>query len=246
MAKAATARDEAKKSAETAKLLADKLVRDHGELLRRMANDKTITAQKVAEAKTAADKANADLATKTRTAEEVRLKRDRLQADDLAKKRELDRLTAEFAVKSTAAKVVQTAFEKTERDMKDARLKAEEQLKQADAKLAETKASKDKQLTELGAKVTELDTVRKNLDKENTDLWNIILKFAAERNQLKLQQTSAESVLGRANLDVALRKRTVQSAETLVAQSAEKKLASEKLLADAKATLDKRARAQFK
>ena len=155
-------------------------------------------------------------------------------------------MTAEFAVKSTAAKVVQTAFEKTERDMKDARLKAEEQLKQADAKLAETKASKDKQLTELGAKVTELDTVRKNLDKENTDLWNIILKFAAERNQLKLQQTSAESVLGRANLDVALRKRTVQSAETLVAQSAEKKLASEKLLADAKATLDKRARAQFK
>ena len=246
LAKAATARDEAKKSAETAKLLADKLVRDHGELLRRMANDKTITAQKVAEAKTAADKANADLATKTRTAEEVRLKRDRLQADDLAKKRELDRLTAEFAVKSTAAKVVQTAFEKTERDMKDARLKAEEQLKQADAKLAETKASKDKQLTELGAKVTELDTVRKNLDKENTDLWNIILKFAAERNQLKLQQTSAESVLGRANLDVALRKRTVQSAETLVAQSAEKKLASEKLLTDAKATLDKRARAQFK
>ena len=67
----------------------------------------------------------------------------------------------------------------------------QEQLKQADAKLAETKASKDKQLTELGAKVTELDTVRKNLDKENTDLWNIILKFAAERNQLKLQQTSA-------------------------------------------------------
>ncbi len=196
--------------------------------------------------KLAADKANADLATKTRTAEEVRLKRDRLQADYLAKKRELDRLTAEFAVKSTAAKVVQTAFEKTERDMKDARLKAEEQLKQADAKLAETKASKDKQLTELGAKVTELDTVRKNLDKENTDLWNIILKFAAERNQLKLQQTSAESVLGRANLDVALRKRTVQSAETLVAQSAEKKLTSEKLLTDAKATLDKRARAQFK
>lgn len=196
--------------------------------------------------KLAADKANADLAAKTRTAEEVRLKRDRLQADDLAKKRELDRLTAEFAVKSTAAKVVQTAFEKTERDMKDARLKTEEQLKQADAKLAETKASKDKQLTELGAKVTELDTVRKNLDKENTDLWNLILKFAAERNQLKLQQTSAESVLGRANLDVALRKRTVQSAETLVAQSAEKKLTSEKLLTDAKATLDKRARAQFK
>ena len=96
------------------------------------------------------------------------------------------------------------------------------------------------------AKVTGADTARKALDKENTDLWNQIQKFAAERNQLKVQQASADSAVNRANMDVALRKRTVQSAETLVAQSTEKKLTSEKLLADAKATLDKRARAQFK
>ncbi len=196
--------------------------------------------------KLAADKVNTDLAVKTRTAEEARLKRDALQAVEAAKKRELDGLTAGFTVKAAAAKVTQVAFEKTERDMKEARVKVEEQLKQADAKLTATKASKEKDLAVLTAKVTELDTAQKALDKENTDLWNLIKKFAAERNQLKLQQTSAESVLGRATTDVVLRKRSVQSAETLVAQSAEKKLASEKLLADAKATLDKRARAQFK
>lgn len=246
LAKTAAARDEAKKLVEAAKLLADKLVRDHAELLRRMANDKTITAPKVAEAKTAADKANADLAAKTRPAEELRVKRDKLAAEDRAKKGELDRLTADSAVKAAAAKTTQAAFEKTEREMREARLKAEEQLKQADAKLTETKASKDKQLAELSAKVTETDALRKALEKENTDLWNVIQKLAAERNQLKLQQLNADSVVSRANADVALRKRTVQNAETLVAQSAEKKLAGEKQLAEAKATLDKRARAQFK
>ena len=246
LAKTVAAREEAKKLADAAKQLADKLVRDHGELLRRMANDKTITAPKVAEAKTAADKANTDLTTKTRTAEEVRVKRDKLATEDRAKKGELDRLTADSTVKAAAAKTTQATFEKTEREMKEARLKAEELLKLADAKYAETKASKDKQLAELGAKVTETDMARKNLDKENTDLWNLIQKLAAERNQLKVQQLNADSAVSRANADVALRKRTVQNAESLVAQSVEKKLTSEKLLADAKASLEKRARAQFK
>ncbi len=199
-----------------------------------------------AENKLAADKVNTDLAAKTRTAEEARVKRDRLATDEAAKKRELDRLTAEFTVKAAAAKATQAAFEKTERDMKEARVKVEEQLKQADTKLTETKASKEKELAGLTAKVTELDTARKALDKENTDLWNLIQKLVAERNQLKIQQTNAESALGRANTDVALRKRTVQSAEALVAQSAEKKLATEKLLATARAAIEKRARAQFK
>ena len=234
-----------------AKAATDKTAAEAAWNLAKAAADKTATELTSAlktgtDNKLAADKANADLAAKTRTAEEVRVKRDKLATEDRAKKGELDRLTADSAVKAAAAKTTQAAFEKTEREMKEARLKAEEQLKQADAKVAETKGSKEKQLAELNAKVTETDALRKALEKENADLWNLIQKFAAERNQLKLQQLNADSAVSRVNADVALRKRTVQSAETLVAQSTEKKLTSEKLLAEAKAALDKRARAQFK
>ena len=246
LAKAVAAREESKKGVEAAKQLADKLTTDHGDLNRKALTDKTITRQKLTEVKAALDKASADHAAKTRIAEEGRVKRDRLQADEPAKKRELDRLTAESANKSAAAKGAQAAFEKTERETKEGRAKADEQLKQADVKAAEAKTTKDKQLTELGTKVQESDTVRKNLDKENTELWSNVLKLARERDQLKLQKGGADAALDRANADGALRTRSVQSAETLVAQSTEKKEAARKVQADARATLEKRARAQFK
>lgn len=245
-AKAVTARNDGKKQAEAAKQLADKLVRDQADLSRKAATDKSITPQKVAEAKTAADKANTNFAAKTRAAEEARVRRDRAQSDEAAKKRELDRLTTEAANKTASAKTAQAAFEKTERETKTARTQAEEQLKLADAKATEAKAAKEKQLAELNAKVTALDNTRKALDKENTDLWNNVLKFARERDQLKNQAGSANSIADRASTDAASRKRTVQSAESLVAQQLERKLAAEKQLADAKATIEKRARAQFK
>ncbi len=245
-AKAVTARDDGKKQAEAAKQLADKLVRDHGDLSRKAATDKSITPQKVAEAKTAADKANTDFAAKTRAAEEARVRRDRAQSDEAAKKRDLDRLTTEAANKTATTKSAQAAFEKTERETKAARTQAEEQLKLADTKTTEAKAAKEKQLAGLTAKVTALDNARKALDKENTDLWNSVLKLARERDQLKTQAGSANSIADRANADVSSRKRTVQGAETLVAQQVERKLAAEKQLVAAKGTIEKRARAQFK
>lgn len=246
LTKAVAAREQAKKLVDAAKQLAGKLVRDHGDLSRKAATDKAVTPPKVAEAKSAADKANADFAAKTRSAEEARVRRDRLQSDEAAKKREFDRLSIEFTSKSTAAKTAQATFEKTERETKEARAKAEEQVRLADTKATEAKATKERQLGELNAKVAELDTARKALDKENTDLWNTITKLSRERDQLKLQAGSANSALDRANADVASRKRSMQSAETMVAQSTEKKLAAEKILADARATIEKRARAQFK
>jgi len=130
--------------------------------------------------------------------------------------------------------------------VKEARGKAEAMLQQAEAKLAELKAGREKELALLNAKVTGLEAVRKALDKENGELWNHIQKLAQERDALKVQRTNADGALGRANTEVSLRQRGVQTAETLLAQATEKKLASEKLLADAKAAVDKRARAQFK
>ena len=244
--KAATARDEAKKAVDSAKQQADQLTAAHADLSRKAATDKTITAPKLAEAKAAADKAATDFAAKTRTAEEVRVKRDRLQADDAAKKRDLDRLASDATVKAAAAKTAQAAQEKTERDAKEVRVKAEEQLKLAEAKFTETKAAKEKQLAELTAKVTEAENVRKQVDKENTELWNTIQKLARERDQLKLASLTATGTADRAAMDTATRKRTVQSAETQVAQQTERKQAAEKQLADAKAVIEKRARAQFK
>jgi len=122
----------------------------------------------------------------------------------------------------------------------------EEQLKLAEAKFTETKAAKEKQLAELTAKVTEAENVRKQVDKENTELWNTIQKLARERDQLKLASLTATGTADRAAMDTATRKRTVQSAETQVAQQTERKQAAEKQLADAKAVIEKRARAQFK
>ncbi|MEY4200768.1 MAG: hypothetical protein RLZZ265_2508 [Verrucomicrobiota bacterium] len=199
-----------------------------------------------ADNKLAADKLNTELAAATRTAEAARVKRDALQADEGAKKRDLDRLAAESTGKAAAAKTAQVAFEKTEREVKEARGKAEAMLQQAEAKLAELKAGREKELALLNAKVTGLEAVRKALDKENGELWNHIQKLAQERDALKVQRTNADGALGRANTEVSLRQRGVQTAETLLAQATEKKLASEKLLADAKAAVDKRARAQFK
>jgi hypothetical protein len=245
-AKAVTAREEGKKQAEAAKQLADKLAAAHADLSRKAATDKTITPQKVAEAKSAADKANADFAAKTRAAEEARVRRDRAQSDEAAKKRDLDRLTTETATKSAAAKSAQAAFEKTDREAKLARAQAEEQLKLAEAKSAEAKATKEKQLAELGKKVLELETARKQMEKANAEEWNLILKLARERDQLKTQASSDTGIADRAAADVATRKRTVQGAETQVTQQLERKLAAEKQLADAKSTIEKRARAQFK
>lgn len=245
-AKAVTAREEAKKLAEAAKQLADKLAAAHADLSRKAATDKAITPQKVAEAKSAVDKANADFAAKTRAAEEARVRRDRAQSDEAAKKRDVDRLTTEAATRSAAAKSAQAAFEKTEREAKQARVQAEEQLKLAEAKATEAKSAKEKQLAELGKKVQELETARKQMEKANAEEWNLILKLARERDQLKTQASSANGIADRASTDAASRKRTVQSAESLVAQQLERKLTAEKQLADAKATIEKRARAQFK
>lgn len=199
-----------------------------------------------ADSKLAADQQTTDHAARTRAAEAARVKRDALLADEAAKKRDLDRLAAESTVKAAAAKTAQTTFEKTEREVKEARAKAETQLQQAEAKLAEAKTGREKELALLNAKVTELEAARKALDKENGELWNRIVKLAQERDALKVQRTNADGALGRANTEVSLRQRGVQTAETLLAQATEKKLASEKLLADAKAAVDKRARAQFK
>ena len=199
-----------------------------------------------ADSKLAADQQTTDHAARTRAAEAARVKRDALLADEAAKKRDLDRLAAESTVKAAAAKTAQAAFEKTEREVKEARAKAEAQLQQAEAKLAEAKTGREKELALLNAKVTELEAARKALDKENGDLWNRIVKLAQERDALKVQRTNADGALGRAITEVSLRQRGVQTAETLLAQATEKKLASEKLLADAKAAVDKRARAQFK
>ncbi len=245
-AKAATARDEAKKQVDVAKQLADKLTAAYVDLSRKAAADKTITPAKIADAKSAVDKANADLSAKNRAAEDTRSRRDRLQPDEAAKKRELDRLVAELTLKSAAAKTALAAFEKTERETKDARLKAEEQLKLADVKHTEAKAAKEKQLAELNTKVKDLETARKALEKETSDLWTSIIKLAQERDQLKVQRGSADGVRDRALTEVGLRKRSVQSAESYVAQATEKKVATEKMLADARATIEKRARAQFK
>lgn len=244
--KAMSARDEAKKVVDVAKLAADKLTAAHADLARKAATDKGITPQKVAEAKSAADKANAEFAAKTRSAEEARVKRDRLQSDEAAKKRDLDRLAADVTAKSAAAKTAQAAQEKVERDTKAARFSAEEQLKAAETKLAEAKATKEKQLAELSKKLQEAETARKEQDKVSTEEWNTVLKLARERDQLKVQAGSANAVADRANTEVASRKRTVQGAESQVAQQLERKLAAEKQLADAKGTIEKRARAQFK
>ena len=245
-AKVIVAREAAKKSADTAKELADKLSRDYAELSRKAATDKAITPQKIAEAKAAVDKANADHASKIRTAEEVRNKRDRLQSDETAKKREFDRVVTELNGKTAAAKAAQAAFEKTERETKATRTHAEEQFKLAEAKAAEIKTAKEKQLTELNAKAAELDNTRKILEKENTELWNNILKLTRERDQLKTQSAIATGAADRANADVTLRKRTVQIAEMQAAQQLERKSLVEKQLADAKSAIEKRARAQFK
>ncbi|MEQ2008432.1 MAG: PA14 domain-containing protein, partial [Limisphaerales bacterium] len=244
--KAVTARDDGKKSADAAKQHADKLAAAHGDLSRRAASDKAITPQKVAEAKVASDKANADFAAKTRSAEEARVKRDRLQSDEAAKKRELDRLAGDVTAKSAAAKTAQAALEKTERDTRDARLKAEEMFKLADTKATELKAAKEKQLAELAAKVTETDKARKQAEKEASDLWNEVLKLARERDQLKTQAAIATGTADRAATDAASRKRTVQGGEAQVMQQTERKQLADKQLADAKATIEKRARAQFK
>ncbi|MFM8469185.1 MAG: PA14 domain-containing protein [Limisphaerales bacterium] len=244
--KAATARDEAKKAESAAKQSLDKLTAAHTELARKAAGDKSITAAQVAEAKTAADKANADFAAKTRAAEEARVKRDRLQSEEAAKKRDLDRLTVDATVKSTTLKTAQAAQEKVERETKAARLQAEEQVKAAEQKLTEAKATKEKQLAELNAKLAEAEKARKQVEQETTDLGNTVQKLARERDQLKVQAGVATGVADRAATDVALRKRTVQTAETQVTQQLERKLAAEKQLADAKSTIEKRARAQFK
>lgn len=245
-AKVIVAREAAKKLADTAKELADKFSRDHAELSRKAATDKAITPQKLAEAKASVDKAITDHASKIRTAEEIRNKRDRLQSDETAKKREVDRLATELNGKTVAAKAAQAAFEKAERETKVARTQAEDQLKLAEAKAAEIKTAKEKQLSELNAKTAELDNTRKTLEKENTELWNNILKLTRERDQLKTQSAIATSAADRANADATLRKRTVQSAETQVAQQLERKNVVEKQLADAKSAIEKRARAQFK
>lgn len=244
--KAVTAREEGKTAAAAAKQQADKLAAAHADLSRRAASDKSITPQKVAEAKVASDKANADFAAKTRSAEEARVKRDKLQSDEAAKKRDLDRLASDATARSAAAKTAQATLEKVERDTKEARLKAEEMLKLADARATESKAAKEKQLTELAAKVTETDKARKLAEKEASDLWNEVQKLARERDQLKAQAASATGTADRAATEVASRKRTVQGAETLVMQQTERKQLADKQLADAKATVDKRARAQFK
>jgi hypothetical protein len=244
--KAASARDEAKKAEAAAKQAADQFAAAHAELARKAASDKAITPQKVTEAKVAADKASADFAAKTRAAEEARVKRDRIQGDETAKKRDLDRLAGDVTAKSAAAKTAQAAQEKTERETKDARMKAEEQFKLAETKLAEAKAAKEKQLAELTKKQQDADTARREQDKANTEEWNLLVKLARERDQLKTQASSATGVADRAATDVASRKRTVQSAESQVAQQLERKLAAEKLLADAKGVIEKRARAQFK
>lgn len=199
-----------------------------------------------ADSKLAADKLNTDLAARTRTAEAARVKRDAIQADEAAKKRDLDRLTVELTTKTAMAKTAQAAYEKTERDTKDARVKAEADVRQAETKLADVKASRDKELALLNAKVAELEAARKALDKENTELWNRVLKLAQERDGLKIQRTSAESALGRATTEVGLRQRNVQTATMLVAQGREKQVASEKRLAETNAMVDKRARAKFK
>ena|GEM_PF-669331 len=234
-ANAATGRTAAEAAWTLAKTAADKAAAELVSALKASADNKL-----------AADKLNTELAAATRTAEAARVKRDALQTDEAAKKRDLDRLAAESTAKAAAAKTAQAAFEKTEREVKEARGKAETQLQQAEAKLAEAKTSREKELALLNAKVTELEAVRKALDKENSELWNHIQKLAQERDALKVQRTNADGALGRASTEVSLRQRGVQTAETLLAQATEKKLASEKLLADAKAAVDKRARAQFK
>ncbi|PAW84726.1 MAG: hypothetical protein B9S33_11125 [Pedosphaera sp. Tous-C6FEB] len=234
-AQAATEKAAAEAAWNLAKTAADKAAAELASALKASADNKL-----------AADKLNTELAAATRTAEAARVKRDALQADEAAKKRDLDRLAAESTVKAAAAKTAQAAFEKTEREVKEARGKAEAMLQQAEAKLAELKAGREKELALLNAKVTELEAARKALDKANSELWNHILKLAQERDALKLQRTNAESALGRASTELSLRQRGVQSAETLVTQATEMKLAGEKLLTVAKAAVDKRARAQFK
>ncbi|MBI5802825.1 MAG: hypothetical protein HZA92_19150 [Verrucomicrobia bacterium] len=161
-------------------------------------------------------------------------------------KRELDRLVAESKARSATAKTAQATCEKIEREMKESRAKAEEQLKLVEARLATAKAAREQQVAVLSTKVRDLESARKTLEKETNDVGNAVLRLAQERSQLKLRQASADGVLGRANTDVDLRKRAVQSAESLVAQSTEKKLTSERLLADARVFIEKRARAQFK
>jgi len=243
---AATARDTAKQHMATAKELVDKLTRDQADLSRRAASEKSITPVRLAEAKTALDRANTDFTTKSRNAEEARVKRDRLQSEEATRKRDLDRLIAETAVKVVAAKAAQTAHKKTEGDLLAVRTKAEEELKQADMRLGQAKAAREKQLAELAAQVKQAETVRKDLEKEYTDLWNNIMKLARDRDQLKQQASIASSTFERANLELTARKRVMTTAESNVAQAMEKKLATEKLLATARAAIEQRARAQFK
>ena len=244
--KATTARDEAKKSSEAAKQRADRLVAEHADLSRKAAADKSITAQKVAEAKSVADKAAAEHAALARSAEEARTKRDRLSAEEPVKKRELDRVAADATVKRATEKTAQAAFEKVERDTKEARLRAEEQLKQTETKFTDAKATKEKQLAELNAKTQEADNARKQADKDVNDTWNHVQKLARERDQLKVQAQIANGAADRAATEAATRKRTVQTAETQLTQQLERKAVVEKQLTDAKAVIDKRARAQFK
>lgn len=244
--KAMAAREEAKKAVELAKQSADKLAAAHAELARKAASDKAITPQKVAEAKSAAEKAGADFAAKTRSAEEARGRRDRAQSDEAAKKRDLDRLAGDVTVKSAAAKTAQATQEKVVRETQEARSKAEEQLQSAERRLAEAKAAKEKQLAELATKVAAVEQARKQADKEMSDLWAEVQKLARERDQLKTAALTANGHADRAASDAASRRRAMQSAETQVAQQVERKLAAEKLLADAKSAIEKRARAQFK
>jgi colicin import membrane protein len=182
----------------------------------------------------------------TRVAEEVRARRDRAQAEETAKKRDLDRLAADVTSKSAAAKTAQATGEKIAREAQEARQKAEEQLLVAQQRLAELKAAREKQLADLGSKVNAAEQARKQAEKEMNDLWTEVQQLARDRDQLKTASLSANGQADRAAADAASRRRTFQSAEMQVMQQLERKLAAEKLLADTKSAIEKRARAQFK
>ena len=187
-----------------------------------------------------------DIAAKTRLADEARVRRDRAQLDESAKKRELDRLAGDVTAKSTAAKAAQAMLEKTEREARETKVKAEEQFQLAEHRLTEVKLAREKQLAELDAKITKADQARNQANKEATDLGIEFQKLSRERDQLKTAASFANSMAERAMEEAALRKRAMQHAESQVMLQNERKLTIEKQLADAKGTIEKRARAQFR
>ncbi|MFA6545573.1 MAG: PA14 domain-containing protein [Limisphaerales bacterium] len=261
------ARTELDAATEAERLLKGALTRltEHQDQLNRVRNELKDAETKADAARAEAKKAAEVAEAKSGEADRMKAAHEQRKAEGVQRSKELNlaiqsrdqtlrKLNAEAiqleSVRSLARRKLETARPvapgKSEDEAKAARAKAEELLKQAEARCADAKAAREKQTAELAAKVKELETARKNLDRETSGLAAGCNQLTQERAQLRLAKTRADGAVDRAAVDVASKRRSLAVAETLVAQATDKKNAAEKTLAEARATVARRARAQFK